>query len=144
MFALQSGFRSPLQPSIECCISNKHLPAGTLPCLQAPPTLAAAEATCVLLIYFGAIPNSMPTHSRSWAYSFTGSAEDVVLLSLLRSIAVTVAHALGDGPCFQRCSACRHAFSPAVGSASLASPARLPHVPVMLPGCLSAPFVAGS
>ena len=59
----------------------------------------------MLLIYLVAIPNAVPTHSRHWRYTFQGSTEDIVLLSLLRCLAITLAHSVGAGPRFQRSAA---------------------------------------
>ena len=69
---------------------------------QAPPALAAAEAVAVALIYLLAIPNAFPTRTGVLRYTFHGSAEDVVALSLLRCAAVTIAYSLGAGPRLQR------------------------------------------
>ncbi|KAL4458374.1 hypothetical protein ABPG75_013239 [Micractinium tetrahymenae] len=77
-----------------CCIGALHS--------MAPPTLSAAEAACMLTVYLAAVPNAFPTHSSHVHYTFSGSAEDVVALSLLRCAAVTLAHCLGTGPLFQR------------------------------------------
>lgn len=73
-----------------------------LPSLQAPPTLAAAEAACMLAVYLAAVPNAFPTRTSRVRYTFAGSAEDVVALSLLRCAGVTLAHCMGTGPLFQR------------------------------------------
>lgn len=71
--------------------------------VQAPPALALWEALTLLLIYLLAVPNAYPTRVRRPApWSFAGSSEDVLLLSLLRSLAVVAAHALGAGPRLQR------------------------------------------
>lgn len=93
-----------------CSLVREAPPCATHPATcraalaQAPPALAAAELLCIALIYFLAVPNSWPTHTSHLHYGFCGSAEDVALLSLLRCAAVTLAHALGAGPRFQRCS----------------------------------------
>lgn len=81
-------------------------PTAALPCPpppQGPPALAAAEALCICLVYLLAVPNAVPTRSGRLHYTFPGSAEDVVALSLLRCVAVAAAHVLGGGPRFQRC-----------------------------------------
>lgn len=53
----------------------------------------------MLLVYLLAVPDAYPTRARRPApYSFAGSAEDLLLLSLLRSLAVVAAHAVGAGP----------------------------------------------
>lgn len=72
------------------------------PSTQAPPALAAAELLAVLLVYLLAVPNAWPTRVAHLHYSFCRSAEDVVLLSLLRCAAVLLAHAAGAGPRLQR------------------------------------------
>ncbi len=58
----------------------------------------------MLAVYLAAVPNAFPTHTARVHYTFAGSAEDVVVLSLLRCAAVTLAHCLGTGPLFQRCA----------------------------------------
>lgn len=70
--------------------------------MQAPPALAAAELLAMLLVYFLAVPNAWPTRVPRPHYSFGSSADDVVLLSLLRCAAVVLAHAAGAGPRLQR------------------------------------------
>ena len=48
------------------------------------------------------MPNAVPTRTGRLHYTFPGSAEDVVALSLLRCIAVAAAQVLGSGARFQR------------------------------------------
>lgn len=87
-----------------CCPALQLLTSCLRPLLaQGPPALAAAEALCVCLIYLLAVPNAVPSRTGRLHYTFPGSAEDVVALSLLRCVAVAAAHVLGGGPRFQRC-----------------------------------------
>jgi len=73
------------------------------PAAQAPPTLAIAEAVSITLVYLLAVPNAVPTRTGRLHYTFPGSAEDVVALSLLRCVAIAAAQVLGGGTRFQRC-----------------------------------------
>lgn len=70
----------------------------------APPGLAALEAAAVLLLYLLGVPNALVMRRRpaDFSYSFPGSAEDVVALSLARCVVVLVAHLAGVGPRYQR------------------------------------------
>lgn len=84
----------------------------------------------MLAVYLAAVPNAFPTRASHLHYTFAGSAEDVVALSLLRCAAVTLAHCLGTGPLFQRWAA-------AVGSCGAAPTLELlPRLVLLLLPCM--------
>jgi hypothetical protein len=67
--------------------------------IQAPWGLAVAEVTAMLLLYFVAVPSALLVRQRlsTYRYGFDHSLEDVVVLSLARGLAVTIAYFTGAG-----------------------------------------------
>ena len=72
--------------------------------LQAPVMLALGEALTAVLVYVLLTRRTLPLQRgiRHFRYSFNHSLEDVLVLSLLRSVAVLMSLPLGPGSCCHR------------------------------------------